>query len=145
MSVDADSEAADSPGMNPNSSSTYVVLNVHATAGIATTEDAEGSAWTDALAEVRTYDSLRTAQAAARGASPMGVVATFEYGAAMLERTDNWVPACAGFEVPFWRSGTKYLRVYNPCAASHGWYDMETDLVYPDTQYDCAPWEIGKR
>lgn len=54
---------------------------------------------------------------------------TPEYAAAALARADRWVAACGGLEVPFTHQGTRYLYVWNPRQNTHGYLNLDTDIV----------------
>ncbi len=54
---------------------------------------------------------------------------TAEYGIAMVDRADRWVPACGGFETPYQFHGVWWLYVYNHATEAHGWLNYSTDIV----------------
>jgi hypothetical protein len=54
------------------------------------------------------------------------------YHLAGRDKLDTWVPACGGQEVPFTFEGTRWLYVWNPGRAEHGYLNLDNDRVYPD-------------
>ncbi|MGH7164985.1 MAG: hypothetical protein ACREIS_05605 [Nitrospiraceae bacterium] len=58
-----------------------------------------------------------------------------QYRVAVEELADRWVPACGGLESPSDTSHGRYLYVFNPGRALHGWLNLETDIVQMESPY----------
>jgi len=57
-----------------------------------------------------------------------------EFDQAMDTLADRWVPGANGTEVPGLRNGRWVLYVFNPHTRRHGWLDLSTDVVEPDSR-----------
>ena len=60
---------------------------------------------------------------------------TIEYAIACRDRTDKWIPACGGKEVPFMYNGTLWLYVWNAYTGEHGYLNVSTDIVQPESPH----------
>ena len=49
-----------------------------------------------------------------------------------------WVPACNGQEKPFVCHGIRWLYVWCRALGKHGYYNMDTDIVYDDPDFHPA-------
>ena len=60
---------------------------------------------------------------------------TMEYAIAARDRTNKWIPACGGQELPFVYNGTTWLYVWNACTGEHGYLNVGTDIVHTESPY----------
>jgi hypothetical protein len=50
-------------------------------------------------------------------------------------KSDNWVPACGGTEVPFYtRTGKRLLYCWQRSTGRHAYIDVDTDIVLTDDE-----------
>jgi hypothetical protein len=58
-----------------------------------------------------------------------------EYDEAVSNRSDRWVAACNGLELPTLFEGTRWLYVFNPARGEHGYLNLDTDLVQAECPF----------
>jgi hypothetical protein len=51
---------------------------------------------------------------------------------------ERWVPACGGLELPFYVNGVRWQYVYCPQTGKHGYYNLDTDIIFDDPAFHPA-------
>ena len=54
-------------------------------------------------------------------------------------KSDNWVPACGGTELPFKsRSGKRLQYVWQPSTGQHAYLDLDSDIILSDEEAEAS-------